>query len=146
MCEDTGCTHNLKDQSDYEGMVHQSENGDMCLDWIEFPEYASVASTNGWVNWCRNLADGDMARAWCFTGTVDDATKAYCDIGRQCSDVDGPVDNSGKPPSSASLSDASASGSKARGATLMYESQAKEARAQLMMQMRSLGHTMSSDL
>jgi hypothetical protein len=145
-CQDTGCTHNLEDQSDYNGMVHQSEQGDFCLDWSEFPDYAEVAIANQWGNACRNLPNGDMARAWCFTGKVGDATPAYCDIGRRCPIMDrdeGAEDESENDDDllSATLS-STTSRSEARRAALTYASHAEKARARLMQEMEAMGHSM----
>jgi len=151
LCQDTGCTHNLEDQSDYNGMVHQSEEGDLCLDWLDFPDYAQIAIANQWGNACRNLPNGDMARAWCFTGKIGDAAPAYCDIGRRCPIMDqdqGAEDESeqeeeedGHDLLSAGLS-STTSRSKARRAALLYVSQAEEAHAKLMQEMEVIRRSM----
>jgi hypothetical protein len=153
LCEDTGCTHNLEDESDYDGMVHQSEKGDFCLDWSDFPDYAEVAIANNWGSSCRNLPNGDKARAWCFTGTVSDATPAYCDIGRRCP----PEHDEKEPPDDdddegetgdsnpAGLSSAT-SRSSPRRAALMYARSAEEARARLNQQMETMGYSMPDEL
>lgn len=164
LCQDTGCTYDLEDASDYSGMVHHTVDGHICLNWDQFPEYAAVVGDSA--NFCRN-PNGELARAWCFT--AEDGTKGYCNIGRQCpfsvsdndsdeydklvsDNDDNEYDTSGDEKLESGLISSAASlsaspptyGAKAHGVVLMYERRAHAARVELFSQMKKLGHSMES--
>mmetsp|Transcript_59625 Transcript_59625/g.122265 ORF Transcript_59625/g.122265 Transcript_59625/m.122265 type:complete len:2837 (+) Transcript_59625:263-8773(+) len=145
LCQDTGCTHDQPDASDYTGMAHHTEEGLLCLQWDQFPDFAALAVAGGWGNACRNPG-GEYPRTWCFTEA--DGTKGYCNVGRQCPqeafdyyDDDDELAASGMS-SAASLSAASSkSGANARRVSLMYERQARAAHVELLSQMQAMGHS-----
>jgi hypothetical protein len=100
---DTGCTHELKDQKDYTGVVASTVSGQACVTWVEASPEGSANSSFiptdfdelfAMRDYCRNPGGGRLG-AWCFikqfpTEDVEGQTWEYCDIGSRCS-VDAPI-------------------------------------------------------
>lgn len=57
---------------DYEGLEHQTENGEECLNW-------SKTETGGTLNFCRNQAGSGMSVPWCHPVNSPDA-KVPCAV------------------------------------------------------------------